>query len=78
MTDSTGTESTLTEISVAGMTCGHCTAAVSGELSAIPGVTAVMVDLRPGADSPVTITSEGPLDPSVVEAAVAEAGYAIR
>ncbi|GAB3051128.1 heavy-metal-associated domain-containing protein [Intrasporangium mesophilum] len=60
------------------MTCGHCTAAVSGELSAIPGVTAVMVDLRPGADSPVTITSEGPLDPSVIEAAVAEAGYALR
>ncbi|MGW5238300.1 heavy-metal-associated domain-containing protein [Monashia sp. NPDC004114] len=72
------TASTLTEITVAGMTCGHCTAAVSGELSAIPGVTVVMVDLRPGADSPVTVTSEGPLDPSVIEAAVAEAGYALR
>ena len=72
------TESTVTEIAVTGMTCGHCTAAVSGELSAIPGVTAVAVDLRPGADSPVTITSEAPLDPATIEAAVAEAGYALR
>jgi copper chaperone CopZ len=72
------TESTVTEIAVSGMTCGHCTAAVSGELSAIPGVTAVAVDLRPGQDSPVTITSDGPLDPAVIEDAVAEAGYTIR
>jgi copper chaperone CopZ len=72
------TESTMTEIAVTGMTCGHCTAAVSGELSAIPGVSAVAVDLRPGEDSPVTIMSEGPLAPAVIEAAVAEAGYAVR
>ena len=72
------TESTTTEIAVAGMTCGHCSASVSEELSSIPGVTAVAVDLRPGEDSPVTITSEAPLDPSTVTAAIEEAGYTLR
>jgi copper chaperone CopZ len=71
-------ETTTTTISVAGMTCGHCSASVTQELSELPGVTGVDVDLRPGADSPVTITSESPLDPAAVEAAVAEAGYSIR
>ena len=72
------TQSTTTEIAVAGMTCGHCSASVSEELSSIPGVTAVAVDLRPGEDSPVTITSEAPLDPSTVTAAIEEAGYTLR
>lgn len=67
-----------TEILVAGMTCGHCSAAVSDELSALPGVSAVAVDLRPGDDTPVTITSESVLDAGAVEAAVTEAGYRIR
>ena len=42
------------------MTCGHCSASVTEELTALPGVTAVAVDLHPGEDSPVTITSEAP------------------
>lgn len=71
-------QSTLTEITVAGMTCGHCSASVTEELSALPGVTAVAVDLHPGEDSPVTITSEAPLDPAAVAAAVEEAGYRLR
>ena len=71
-------QSTLTEITVAGMTCGHCSASVSEELSSLPGVTAVDVDLHPGEDSPVTITSEAPLDPAAVAAAVEEAGYSVR
>ena len=70
--------STQTEITVAGMTCGHCSSAVSQELSALPGVMAVAVDLHPGEDSPVTITSEAPLDPAVVADAVDEAGYSVR
>lgn len=72
------TTPTTTEITVAGMTCGHCSAAVSGELSALPGVTAVAVDLHPGEDSPVSITSEAPLDADAVRAAVVEAGYKVR
>jgi len=67
-----------TTIAVAGMTCGHCVASVTEELSELPGVTGVDVDLHPGAESGVTITSQTPLDPAAVEAAVAEAGYALR
>ncbi|WP_427384399.1 heavy-metal-associated domain-containing protein [Janibacter sp. G56] len=66
---------TTTELTVTGMTCGHCVQAVTGELTALPGVTAVDIDLVAGGDSPVTITSDGPLDSAAVTAAVDEAGY---
>jgi copper chaperone CopZ len=56
------------------MTCGHCVNAVSGEIGALPGVTAVDVDLATGL---VTVTSERPLDAAAVRAAVDEAGYAL-
>lgn len=64
-----------TTIDVTGMTCAHCVSAVSSELSSIPGVTAVEVDLQAGGVTPVTITSESELDPAAVAAAVDEAGY---
>ena len=57
---------------VTGMTCAHCVQAVSGELSALPGVADVRVDLASGA---VTVTSEAPLAEDDVRAAVDEAGY---
>lgn len=66
--------SRTTTITVQGMTCGHCVAAVRQEVGQIPGVTGVDVDLPTGA---VTIASEGELDPSVVVAAVDEAGYEV-
>jgi copper chaperone CopZ len=58
--------------SVTGMTCSHCVQAVTGELSALPGVAEVQVDLSSGA---VTVTSEAPLSDDAVRAAVDEAGY---
>ena len=60
---------------VAGMTCGHCVNAVTQELSAVAGVQDVTVVLVPGEASAVTVVSAEPLDPSVVRAAVDEAGY---
>ena len=57
---------------VSGMTCGHCVNSVSTELSALPGVTDVQVDLAGGR---VTVTSQNPLDVDAVRAAVDEAGY---
>ena len=57
---------------VTGMTCGHCVQAVTGELTALPGVADVQVDLASGA---VTVTSEAPLEEDAVRAAVDEAGY---
>ncbi|WP_446666865.1 heavy-metal-associated domain-containing protein [Flexivirga sp. B27] len=66
---------TQTDITVHGMTCGHCVAAVTEELKTIDGVSDVQIDLHEGGDSPVRITSAGDLDPAVVDAAVDEAGY---
>lgn len=59
---------------VTGMTCGHCVASVTEEVSEVAGVTGVEVDLGSGA---VTVTSEQPLDDAAVRAAVAEAGYQV-
>ena len=56
------------------MTCGHCVASVSEEIGELAGVERVDVVLETGE---VTITSGAPLDPADVEAAVAEAGYAL-
>jgi len=69
--------STTTTFHVDGMTCGHCVRAVTEELTALPGVADVTVDLVVGASSPVTVTSAAPLDPADVTAAVVEAGYAV-
>lgn len=66
-----------TTLTVRGMTCGHCVAAVKDELGAIAGVTEVQVELVEGGDSPVTVTSDAPLSSEDVAAAVDEAGYSI-
>jgi len=60
---------------VAGMTCAHCIGAVTREVSGVPGVTGVSVELASGS---VTIKSSAPLADALVEAAVEEAGYAMR
>lgn len=64
-----------TTLTVTGMTCGHCTSAVTQELTAVAGVNDVAIDLVAGGASSVTITSDSPLDREAVVAAVAEAGY---
>jgi copper chaperone CopZ len=66
---------TTTTLPVNGMTCGHCVQAVTTELTALPGVSGVAVELVSGGVSTVTVTSEGPLDDDAVRAAVEEAGY---
>jgi copper chaperone CopZ len=59
---------------VTGMTCEHCTRAVSEELTALDGVTGVSVDLVPGGTSAVTVSSEAPVAQQAVAAALDEAG----
>jgi copper chaperone len=59
---------------VSGMTCEHCVRSVTEEITEIDGVTDVAVDLPSGA---VAVTSDHPLDPARVRAAVEEAGYAL-
>jgi copper chaperone CopZ len=62
-------ESTYT---VNGMTCGHCVSAVTAELTRLPGVRDVQVELTTGT---LTVRSDGPLPIDEVRVAVDEAGY---
>ena len=58
---------------VQGMTCAHCAASVHEEVSQIPGVEAVEVQLSSGR---LEVAGRG-LDDGAVRAAVAEAGYEV-
>jgi copper chaperone len=57
---------------VGGMTCRHCAATVSAELSGMDSVTDVAVNLATGT---VTVASAHELSHHLVETAVAHAGY---
>jgi copper chaperone len=60
----------MIEIRVAGMTCGHCAAAVKKAAEkAAPGATAT-VDLAGG-----LVRLDGPADAAAVRAAIQAAGY---
>jgi copper chaperone CopZ len=66
-----------TTYDVTGMTCGHCVQSVTSELSALPGVKDVSVELAAGATSQVTVVSDAPLDTDTIRTAVDEAGYTL-
>ena len=57
---------------VSGMTCGHCTKAVTDEVLQVEGVSAANVDLESG-----VLTVRGDADDDAIRAAVDEAGYAV-
>lgn len=61
-----------TTYSVSGMTCQHCVDAVTTEVSALPGVSDVAVDLDSG-----TLTVTGEATAEQVAEAVDEAGYTL-
>ena len=63
-----------TTISVQGMSCGHCVAAVTNEVTKIDGVTGVEVELASGS---VQISSSDPIDLATVAAAIEQAGYEV-
>ena len=56
---------------VAGMSCGHCKAAVEGEVGQVPGVAFVEADVG---TKLVLVRGEG-LDDGALRAAIDEAGY---
>jgi len=64
---------TTSTYTVQGMTCGHCRASVIEEVSEVPGVVEVDVEL---ADGRLTVRGEH-FDDAAVRAAVDEAGYAV-
>jgi copper chaperone len=66
--------SVTTEYIVSGMHCQHCVTSVTEEVSTIPGVTDVQVDLDTGE---LVVTSDTDLIFSDIEAAIDEAGYIV-
>jgi copper chaperone CopZ len=70
MSTSTSTRTSIYDVE--GMTCGHCSSAVSREISALAGVCDVTVDLPTGQ---VTVSSDREMTREVIAAAVDEAGY---
>jgi len=61
-----------TTVTVSGMSCGHCATSVREELTDIPGVRAVDVDLASGN---VTIAHDGEVESAAIRSAVEDAGY---
>jgi len=69
MTENTAIE-TIT-LTVPGMTCGHCQAAVSGAVGSLPGVERVDVNL----DTKLVTVGGRDLDRAVIVAAIDRAGF---
>lgn len=63
---------TTTTYQVTGMTCSHCEAAVSGEVTQLGGVESAQVSATDGI---LVITSRTELNDQEVLAAIDEAGY---
>ena len=65
------------ELSVDGMTCGHCVMSVTEELTELPGVKNVEVILNSGGTSKVTVLTDKALEDSALGDAVSEAGFTL-
>ncbi len=57
-------------LEVRGMSCGHCVAAITSAVSALPGVTGVDVDLVGAA-----VRVAGTADDAAIAASIEDAGY---
>ena len=66
--------SNTTTLTVGGMTCSHCVAAVTSELSKLDQVTRVQIELATGL---VTVDSDQPANLAAMTAAVERAGYTV-
>ena len=66
--------SVTTEYVVSGMHCQHCVSSVTEDVSTVPGVTDVRVDLDTGE---LVVTSDTDIFFSDIEAAIDEAGYTV-
>jgi copper chaperone len=69
--NTSGDAAATVTLSVPGMTCGHCKAAIETELGKVPGVASVSVDL----DAKLVAVVGTALDHEALVAAVDEAGF---
>jgi copper chaperone CopZ len=60
--------------SVPGISCSHCASAIRSELSSVPGVASVEVDV----DAKTVVVTGASLDPAAVVAAIDGAGYEVE
>ena len=61
-----------------GISCGHCVAAITGEVQAVAGVERVEVSIDAKTVTvTVTVTVTGAVDVAAIEAAITEAGYEV-
>jgi copper chaperone len=60
----------MVKLQVSGMTCGHCVAAVTQAVQAVPGVQSVSVDRASG-----QVVVEGSPDKAALLAAITDEGY---
>lgn len=65
----TTTDQTIHNYSVPGISCGHCQAAIEGEVTKVSGVTGVEVDI-----DAKSVAVTGGIDAAIREA-IDEAGY---
>ena len=61
-------------LTIEGMTCGHCAMSVTKELSRLEGASEVAVDAQGGK---ATLKVDDSVDQAALEAAVSEAGYTL-
>jgi Cu+-exporting ATPase len=59
-------------IHIEGMSCAHCSSSVDKALRALPGVSAVQVDL---ASKTATVETDGKLSDEAMKQAVTDIGY---
>lgn len=64
----------MPEITVKGMSCGHCAEAVTKALKSLPGVGKVQVDLASGV---VSYESAAPISPADLARVIHAAGYEV-
>lgn len=65
---------TSTDYTVRGMTCDHCAGSVTAEVTKIPGVQDVQVDVGAGR---LTVQADQAVSEEAVAEAVEEAGYEV-
>ena len=59
---------------IEGMMCSHCTGRVEKALSAVPGVSAVVMSLE---GKSATVTLSQPVDDAILTQTVTDAGYEV-